>query len=431
MEVRMNTQEILQVPTTELFVEILNNGGKLMNDRYMNPFELVNLCIRYLLVHTENDAKGIADYLYKYVKNWNRGYGDEEPPFEEDEFLRNVTFQFDKEVCLARANMPKADGSKPLIGKNLNKFMSAIDIKAPLVEGVISRGELVMFFAPSGIGKSSFTQSLCVYASIGKPVFDLYEVPQPVKCLYLNLEMTDAEVGVRFESMFEALGASAENFEVDSLLDFDITRQEDRQRLLATAQIKKPDIVVLDPLEAMHHKDENSATEMALVIKPLRELAHMFNCGIVIVHHTGAARYDNRGRLLPKRIRGSSVIEDKMDNVIEIIETDDADTKRLHFTKTRSVITTRRADPLFEFDWQTYLVRLSDDVKMRERYASLSIERHKKIEPLLKLLAKGLSTRQIADYAGVNHSTIIRWKTGIREPSEEHIQKLAQMLQEN
>lgn len=456
----MNTQEVLEVPTVDLFVEILNNGGVFMNEKNINPFRLVELCVRYLMVDSDLDAKGIAEYLYKYVKNWNRGNGEEalrsirqmyagidcridgyrleddipielleEPPFEEDEFARNIAFQFDKEVALVRGGITKNSDSKPF-GKNLNKFMSSIEIKAPLIDGIISRGELVMFFAPSGIGKSSFTQSLCVYASIGKPVFELYEVPQPVKCLYLNLEMADVEVGVRFESMFEALVASSENFEVDSLLDFDITRQEDRQRLFYTLQVKKPDILVLDPLEAMHHKDENSASEMAFVIKPLRELAHMFNCGVIIVHHTGAPRYDNRGRLLPKRIRGSSIIEDKMDNVIEIIETDDADTKRLHFTKTRSVITTRRADPLFEFDWQTYLVKLSDDDEMRERYAALSIERHKKIEPLLKLLAKGLSTRQIADYAGVNQSTIVRWKTGIREPSEEHIQKLNQALQE-
>lgn len=444
---------VLEVPDTNLFVETLNNGGVLMNDQYMNPFYLVELCVRYLIVYSDFDANGIADYLYRYVKDWNRGYGEEairslqetygsdyqippidvleEPPFEEDEFLRNVAFQFDNEAPVIRVKTTVRDGNKALIGKDLNKFMSSIDIKAPLIEGLISRGELVMFFAPSGIGKSSFTQSLSVYASAGKPVFELYEVPQPIKCLYLNLEMADAEVGVRFESMFEALDVNSKNFELDSLLDFDITRQEDRQRLLYTIQVKKPDIVVLDPLEAMHHKDENSASEMALVIKPLRELAHMFNCGIIIVHHTGAPRYDNRGRILPKRIRGSSVIEDKMDNVIEIIETDNPDTKRLHFTKTRSVVTTRRQDPLFDFDWNTYLVKLSDDADMRERYAALSIERHRKIEPLLKLLAKGLSTRQIADYVGVNQSTIIRWKTGIREPSEEHIQKLAQMLQES
>jgi len=422
---------VLEVPDANLFVETLNDGGVLINDQNMNTFYLVELCVRYLIAHSDMSAKGIADYLYKYVKDWNRGYGDEEPPFEEDEFFRNVSFQFDNEAPVIRAKTIIRDDRQALIGKDLNKFMSSIDIKAPLIEGLISHGELVMFFAPSGIGKSSFTQSLCVYASAGKPVFELYEVPQPIKCLYLNFEMADVEVGVRFESMFEALGVDSKNFELDSLLDFDITREQDRLRLFNTIQLKKPDIVVLDPLEAMHHKDENSASEMALVIKPLRELAHMFNCGIIIVHHTGAPRYDNHGRMLPKRIRGSSVVEDKMDNVIEIIETDNPNTKRLHFTKTRSVITTRRQDPLFDFDWNTYLVKLSNDADMRERYAALSVERHRKIEPLLKLLAKGLSTRQIADYVDVNQSTIVRWKTGIREPSEEHIQKLTKMLQES
>ena len=317
-----------------------------------------------------------------------------------------------------------------LIGKDLRQFMSSIDVRAPLVEGLISRGELLLFFAPSGVGKSSFAQSLCAYACAGLPVFELFEVPEPVKCLYLNLEMADVEVGIRFESMFEALGSGSQNFEVDTLLEFDITRPQDRERLLKTVEAKKPDIVVLDPLECLHHKDENSASEMAQVITPLRGIVHDFNCGIVIVHHAGAPRYDNRGRPLPKRIRGSSVVEDKMDNVIEIIDTDKPNTKRLHFTKARSVMTTRRQDLLFDFDWHTYLIRLTSDPKMREVYAKLAIERHHKIEPLLKLMAKDLGTREIGRRIGRNPSTIIRWRSGIREPSQEDLGKLWKLLQE-
>lgn len=317
-----------------------------------------------------------------------------------------------------------------LIGKQLHEFMSSIQIKPPLVEGLLARGELLMMFAPAKIGKSSFAMSLLVYACAGLPVYQLFYVPQPLRGLYINLEMSDAETGIRFESMFETLGRGLENFELDTLLDFDITRAQDKERLIRTVEVKKPDIVVLDPLEAMHRRDENSASEMGLVIKPLREIVSKFNCGIIIIHHAGAPRYDNRGRLLPKRIRGSSVLEDKMDTVLEVVETENQDTKKLHFTRVRSVMTVRSEDLLFDFDWDTYLIKLTSDPEMRERYANLSIEKHRKIEPLLKLLALGLGIRELATKIGVNPSTIVRWKTGIREPTDEHIDKLRNLLTE-
>jgi hypothetical protein len=419
----------LVVPTERLFCEILADGNKLINDDHRNPHYLLELAVRYLLYKTDLKADSIAFLLYASIKKW-RPDESYDPPFDYDEVVELVAEQFNNEVAVVRIPATSPMQSDILIGKDLEQYISAIDVKAPLIEGLISRGELVMFFAPSGTGKSSFAQSLCAYACAGQPVFELFEVSQPLKCLYINLEMADAEVGVRFEGMFESLGQGLDNFEVDTLLDFDITRQADRQRLHNTIEAKKPDIIVLDPLEAMHHRDENSASEMSFVIKPLREMTHIFNCAFIIVHHSGAPRYDNRGRLLPKRIRGSSVIEDKMDNVIEIIETDNPNTKRLHFTKARSVMTTRRQDLLFDFDWDTYLIKLTSDPELRKRYAELSFERHKKIEPLLELLKLGYGVRELARRLGVNASTIVRWHTGIREPSPEHVDKLQSLLKE-
>ena len=93
-------------------------------------------------------------------------------------------------------------------------------------------------------------------------------------------------------------------------------------------------------------------------------------------------------------------------------------------------MTTRRQDLLFDFDWNTYLVKLTSDPELREQYTKLTIERHKKIEPLLKLLALEYGVREIARRLGVNPSTVVRWRTGIREPSQEHIDMMWKWLHE-
>lgn len=66
-----------------------------------------------------------------------------------------------------------------------------------------------------------------------------------------------------------------------------------------------PDLIIIDPLAATHACDENSATEMAQVIRVLQGIRRDHDCAVVVIHH------DRKGPAPGRRsegMRGSSAI---------------------------------------------------------------------------------------------------------------------------
>ncbi len=93
--------------------------------------------------------------------------------------------------------------------------------------------------------------------------------------------LTDASQGFRLDDpgWLEALGHRCEEF--------------------------RPDLIIIDPLAATHAADENSATEMAQVIRVLQGLRRTYEAAVVVIHH------DRKGPSPGRRsegMRGSSAI---------------------------------------------------------------------------------------------------------------------------
>jgi hypothetical protein len=74
------------------------------------------------------------------------------------------------------------------------------------------------------------------------------------------------------------------------------------QRLAATLAAFSPRLLLLDPLIRLHRADENSASEMSVILDGLRKLARSSKTAILLVHHARKAAAGNAGTGL----RGSS-----------------------------------------------------------------------------------------------------------------------------
>jgi hypothetical protein len=73
-------------------------------------------------------------------------------------------------------------------------------------------------------------------------------------------------------------------------------------RLEATLERLQPRLLLLDPLIRLHRADENSASEMSIILDGLRRLARSSRTAILLVHHARKAPATNAGTAL----RGSS-----------------------------------------------------------------------------------------------------------------------------
>ena len=77
----------------------------------------------------------------------------------------------------------------------------------------------------------------------------------------------------------------------------------DQQRLLATVDAIRPNLVLLDPLVRLHRQDENSSADMSALLGFLRQLQRDLQTAVILVHH---ARKNGAAGQPGHALRGSS-----------------------------------------------------------------------------------------------------------------------------
>jgi hypothetical protein len=115
-------------------------------------------------------------------------------------------------------------------------------------------------------------------------------------------------------------------------------------------------LLVLDPFAFLHDKDENQAGEMGDLMRSLSALAVRARVSVVVIHHIGKPRLDNRTFRSDLRPRGSSAIAAAADAIIAVDRA--ADNLRLTATLRDGPLGTLR----LSFDRETLsLVESSDE----------------------------------------------------------------------
>lgn len=312
--------------------------------------------------------------------------------------------------------------------QSLQQFLSTIEQKPQAISGLASRGELVMVFGATGVGKSSFLEYITACACAGVNIADIFLVLQPLKCLFIDVQMAPVEVGLRFETLFNAFGGGLENFSVKSFSEFDITKPEAQRWLYDTVKQGSYDVFAIDPFEDIHHLKENDNADMQRVVAPMRKVANELNCVGLIGHHTGGDQYDNRGRMLPKKPRGATAITDRMDTIIELINTADDFEKLFHVRKQRKSLIARQKDILLKYDPETLLMSLGGPTAIVQAYKEGAAERYRILVVLLKVKALGITDAEMADWLGVNRSTVTRYVSGLVRPPDKVQAKFPELL---
>lgn len=80
--------------------------------------------------------------------------------------------------------------------------------------------------------------------------------------------------------------------------------------ILATARQMGADVVIFDPISAMHGLPENSNEAINLLAGGLRQLAHEAGLGVVLLHHTGKVAASDMGAAGAAASRGASALTD-------------------------------------------------------------------------------------------------------------------------
>lgn len=174
-----------------------------------------------------------------------------------------------------------------------------------LLSGLMKERQMMMLYAPTGVGKSWFAWSMaCAIAGAGK--FHTYGNTDPKRVLYLDGEMDGEDAQERLRTCAQATGAG-EQLLADNLLylprqlqsftsDFpDLNNPEWQTHVIQFAKDQQVEVIVMDNFSTLAEiEDENSAAAFNGITAFLLRMKQAGIAG-VLVHHSNKADSGYRG----------------------------------------------------------------------------------------------------------------------------------------
>lgn len=210
-------------------------------------------------------------------------------PEQEEQLAKDIPFKYD----------PKAD----LINGEqlLAEFDHVNDSSEPLIEGILYKESVVMFYADSGVGKSLITLSAMAQACSGNKVFGHYDVPRPLHVYWILGERSKHEPLSRLKLMADEMkNFNPNNFTLDTKIKgFNLLKESDQHsaldRIMETHLRHPIDVIVLDPIYSLvagglsEDKPANAFVRFSNLIQNATGAAN------VLIHHTNRGQRDQSG----------------------------------------------------------------------------------------------------------------------------------------
>ncbi|MGH9392412.1 MAG: AAA family ATPase [Vicinamibacteria bacterium] len=158
-----------------------------------------------------------------------------------------------------------------------------------LVEGLLLKsGAAILGGAPKS-GKSFFALDLCVAVATGTLGAGFFRVAAAWPVILFCAEDPNPVLASRLSALARSRSLPLENLPIEVIVEQTVRLPEALPRLAATLARSRPGLLLLDPLIRLHRADENSATEMAIILDGLRNLARDAKTAILLVHHARKA----------------------------------------------------------------------------------------------------------------------------------------------
>lgn len=179
--------------------------------------------------------------------------------------------------------------------------------------------------------KSFYAVEMGVSVAAGSAFLGRFEAGMPLKerrVLLVQFESSLPSFQNRIRSIAGRYGQIPSSMFFLSNVPVILEDQAGRERIERELETVKPELLILDPLAAMTTGDENSATEMGVVVRTLRGWRDTYGCAIVTVHHANKTKQEGTGRAGLK-MRGSTALYGSSEATISIERPDD-DESRVH-----------------------------------------------------------------------------------------------------
>lgn len=186
-----------------------------------------------------------------------------------------------------------------------------------LVENYVPEGGCTVIVGEPKVGKSFLAMDLALAVVAGSEF--LGQPADAGEVLVFDAETQPQELKLRLKKMLEGRGIEHELAERLNFVHGQRLKIDDPgplERLRATVQDLAPRLIILDCLKEFTDREENSNTEMGMVLSELRDLTRICGSTLVLVHHAG--KPTDRARSVGQLLRGASAIQGWFDALIRL-----------------------------------------------------------------------------------------------------------------
>lgn len=274
-------------------------------------------------------------------------------------YLAGITDQDERARAMARAKLlalndaPKEAFKAPI--RTAREYLDAdIEIPPVLIHPFIAvRGGLNCSVGRAGKGKTVMNLNRMIRWSAGLPMFDgwtdkdgahVLAPDAPLKVLIVENEGAAGMFHRQFGQMItneEYLSKEARELALDNCLiwgeggysHLKLDNDEKLNELRGGVEEWKPDMVFIEPFRSLWNGEENSSTEMNVVVDALVGIATDFDCGVWISHHEKKGGHGEDDKM--SAARGSSVLEGIVTVMENFESASGGDQRELSWSKSR------------------------------------------------------------------------------------------------
>jgi hypothetical protein len=155
-----------------------------------------------------------------------------------------------------------------------------------LIEGLIYKNTLNLIDAFYKVGKTILCTDIAVAVSQGSPLFGIFKVNCPPGSCVLIVDQENPKpiLRARLQGMEVPIDNESIHYLHFERVQLDLVECFDM--LVEVVERLKPVLIIFDSLKRFHSSDENSSSEMSIVMGRLRELVNM-GTTVLVQHHQG------------------------------------------------------------------------------------------------------------------------------------------------
>ncbi len=168
-----------------------------------------------------------------------------------------------------------------------------------LIEHIIRERDTVLFVGEEKAGKSLFIQQMICSLTTKHPFLDKYEVAQPCRITYVQLEGEIEDTQDIFKRLSESVDFAPELFQILYLPAMTLEVKETSMQLYRDIVAHhQPDVLIIDPLYQAMKGSLSDDVPVRAFLANMRDLKNSLNCAIIIVHHTHKIRLNRDGGVI-------------------------------------------------------------------------------------------------------------------------------------